>query len=219
MLLVPAVAVLGGVSLGRLQIGSTTLVDPEHASQIALGIGCLLGLGLALRTTRERATAAIDEGGRLLQLIGWTLVLPQMLAALGGILARAGVGDEVARIVRVALPVEDPFVAVVAYRVGMSLFTVMMGNAFAAFPVITLGVGVPFIVEAHGGDPAIMGTLGMLSGYCGTLLTPMAANFNIVPVRLLELPSDHSVIRAQIPYAAAIWAFNAALMYACVYPR
>lgn len=27
----------------------------------------------------------------------------------------------------------------------------------------------------------------MLSGFCGTLMTPMAANFNIVPAALLEL--------------------------------
>jgi uncharacterized membrane protein len=29
-----------------------------------------------------------------------------------------------------------------------------------------------------------MATLGMLSGYCGTLVTPMAANFDLVPVAL-----------------------------------
>jgi len=39
----------------------------------------------------------------------------------------------------------------------------------------------PLIVQQHGGDAAIMAGIGMLSGYCGTLLTPMAANFNIVP--------------------------------------
>lgn len=78
-------------------------------------------------------------------------------------------------------------------------------------------MGLPFIVEAHGGDPAVMGVLGMLSGYCGTLVTPMAANFNLVPVKLLELRDDYAVIKAQVPYAAAIWVFNAALMYFCVY--
>ncbi|HRG57082.1 MAG TPA: DUF979 family protein, partial [Lacunisphaera sp.] len=96
-------------------------------------------------------------------------------------------------------------------------FTVMMGNAFAAFPIMTLGVGLPFIVQANGGDAAIMGTLGMLSGYCGTLVTPMAANFNLVPVRLLELQDDWAVIKAQAPFAAAIWIFNVAVMYLCVY--
>jgi len=83
---------------------------------------------------------------------------------------------------------------------------------------MTLGVGLPFIVKAHGGDPAVMGALGMLSGYCGTLVTPMAANFNLVPVKLLELRSDFAVIRAQVPFAVAIWIFNVAVMYLCVYP-
>jgi uncharacterized membrane protein len=99
----------------------------------------------------------------------------------------------------------------------MALFTILLGNAFAAFPIMTLGVGVPFIMQAHGGNPAIMGALGMLSGYCGTLLTPMAANFNLVPVRLLELRDDWAVIKAQAPFAAAIWIFNVALMALCVY--
>ena len=115
------------------------------------------------------------------------------------------------------LPVQHPLVAVVAYCAGMALFTIMMGNAFAAFPVMTLGVGLPFIVRQHGGDPAVMGALGMLSGYCGTLVTPMAANFNLVPVRLLELRDDLAVIRAQVPFAAAIWIFNVVVMYICVY--
>ena len=38
----------------------------------------------------------------------------------------------------------------------------------------------------------------MLTGYCGTLMTPMAANFNIVPAALLELDDPYAVIRAQI---------------------
>lgn len=218
VVLVPAVAILGGGLLGGVEVGGRVLVEPRHASQLALGLGCVLALGLALRTTRERPWAAVDEGGRLLQLIGWTLILPQMLAALGGIFARAGVGDEVAKLVAAALPVQHPLVAVLAYAGGMAVFTAMMGNAFAAFPVMTLGVGLPFVVQAHGGNPAVMGALGMLCGYCGTLLTPMAANFNLVPVRLLELRDDFAVIRAQVPFALALWVFNTALMYACVYP-
>ena len=33
----------------------------------------------------------------------------------------------------------------------------------------------------------MIGAIGMLAGFCGTLMTPMAANFNIVPAALLEL--------------------------------
>lgn len=202
ILLVPVVAIAGSFLVG---------------SQIALGVGCVAGLAVALWITRDRPAAPVQEGGRLLELLGWTLILPQSLAGLGGIFAKAGVGEEVAKLVAAALPVANPLVAVVAYCGGMVIFTVMMGNAFAAFPIITLGVGLPFIVNAHGGNPAIMGALGMLSGYCGTLLTPMAANFNIVPVRLLELKDDFAVIKAQAPFAAAIWIFNVVVMALCVY--
>lgn len=217
VLLVPLVAVVGGLTLDHLVWSGGSLVDPRQLPAVALGLGCVVGLIAALRVTREGPVGVTQEGGRLLQVIGWTLILPQMLAALGGILGRAGVGDEIARLVAAALPVQYPLVAVVAYCAGMAGFTILLGNAFAAFPVITLGVGLPFVVQAHGGDPAIMGALGMLSGYCGTLVTPMAANFNLVPVRLLELDDDWAVIRAQIPYAAVIWVFNVVVMYLCVY--
>lgn len=204
VLLVPAVAIAGGFVIG---------------SQLALGVGCLAGLGATLALTRDTPKAAVAEGGRLLELLGWALILPQSLAALGGIFARAGVGEEVAKLVALSLPVGHLLVAVLAYCGGMVLFTVMMGNAFAAFPIMTLGVGMPFIVRAHGGDPAVMGVFGMLCGYCGTLLTPMAANFNIVPVRLLEMRNDYSVIQAQAPFAALIWIFNVVMMACFVYPR
>jgi uncharacterized membrane protein len=202
ILLVPVLAIVGSFVVG---------------SQVALGIGCLVGLAAALWVTKDSPAAPVQEGGRLLELLGWAIILPQALAGLGGIFAKAGVGEEVAKIVAASLPVSDPTVAVVAYCGGMVLFTVLMGNAFAAFPIMTLGVGLPFIVNAHGGNPAIMGALGMLSGYCGTLVTPMAANFNLVPVRLLELKDDWAVIKAQAPFAAAIWIFNVVVMYACVY--
>ena len=109
-----------------------------------------------------------------------------MLAALGGIFAKSGVGQVVSDLVGQVLPTEYPFVAVMAYCLGMMLFTVVMGNAFAAFAVITGGIGLPLIVQMHGGNPAIMAALGMFAGYCGTLLTPMAANFNIVPAMLFR---------------------------------
>ena len=202
LLLVPVFAIVGSFFIG---------------SQIALGLGCLLGIGAAMALTKEGPQATVEEGGRLLELLGWTLILPQSLAALGGIFAGAGVGEEVAKLVSMLLPVADPLMAVVAYCGGMLLFTVMMGNAFAAFPIMTLGIGIPFIVNAHGGNPAVMGVFGMSSGYCGTLLTPMAANFNIVPIRLLELRNDYSVIKAQASFATAIWMFNVVMMYLCVY--
>ncbi len=215
--LIPVLVIAGGFALGRVRFGDWRLAEPRQATQIALGLACLVGLGLALRVTRARPGLALVEGGRLLQAIGWALVLPQLLASLGGIFARAGVGDVIANFVGGALPTQLPLVAVIAYCAGMALFTIVMGNAFAAFPVITLGIGLPFIVNQHGGNPAIMGALGMLSGYCGTLVTPMAANFNLVPAILLELEDRNAVIKAQAPMAAVIWIFNVTAMYLCVY--
>lgn len=217
VLLVPAIAIVGAFVLPHVRGAEWSLALPREASQISIGVGCAVALWLALRWTREPAVGALREGGRLLQLLGWTLLLPPLLAALGGVFAKAGVGEVIAQQVAAILPVQNRLMAVVAYCVGMAVFTILLGNAFAAFPVITLGVGLPFVVRQHGGDPAIMGALGMLSGYCGTLVTPMAANFNLVPVKLLELPDDYAVIKAQAPMAAAIWCFNAGLMYLCVY--
>jgi len=53
----------------------------------------------------------------------------------------------------------------------------------------------------------------MLAGFCGTLMTPMAANFNLVPAALLDLRDRHAVIRAQIPTAVPLFAVNALLLY------
>ena len=104
-------------------------------------------------------------------------------------------------------------VAVVVYVLGMALFTVIMGNGFAAFPVMTGGVGVPVLVGMYGANPALMAAIGMFSGYCGTLMTPMAANYNIVPVALLELPDKYAVIKAQIPTALMMLLVNIVLLY------
>ncbi len=217
VLLIPASAIVGSLFLGGIHFGARELVDPKQATLISIGIGALLALAVGMQVTRARMDVPVAEGSRLLQAVGWAVILPQLLAALGGIFAQAGVGPVVAGLVAQALPTQFPFVAVAAYCLGMALFTVIMGNAFAAFPVITLGIGLPLIVQLHHGNPAIMASIGMLSGYCGTLLTPMAANFNLVPALLLELPDKHAVIKAQIPIALVILAANVLLMYFCVY--
>jgi uncharacterized membrane protein len=127
------------------------------------------------------------------------------------------VGDRIAEILSRVVPLDNRFAVVCVYTLGMALFTVMMGNAFAAFPVMTAAIGLPIIVARLGGDPAVMAAIGMLSGFCGTLMTPMAANFNIVPAVLLELPDKNGVIRAQIPTALVLLAGNTVLMYFFVF--
>jgi uncharacterized membrane protein len=151
--------------------------------------------------------------------VSWAAVLPQMLAAFGAMFALAGVGPLVAGIIQRWIPLDTALTVVVAYTVGMALFTAIMGNAFAAFPVMTAGIGLPLIVNRFGGDVVIMAAVGMVSGYCGTLVTPMAANFNIVPAALLELPDGNAVIKVQIPTAIMLLVANTAIMYFFVYHR
>jgi uncharacterized membrane protein len=216
-LLIPLTAIIGALTLPRIHFGATPLVDPKQATLIALGLGALVALGVGLWLLGARVTTPAREGGRLLETVGWTLLLPQLLAALGGIFQHAGVGNVVADLVVRAVPVRWPFIAVVTYCLGMAVFTMCMGNAFAAFAVITGGIGLPLIVQQHHGNPAIMAAIGMLCGYCGTLLTPMAANFNLVPAMLLELSDKNAVIKAQIPIGLTVLAANIGLMYFCVY--
>jgi len=216
-LAIPLLVIAGSYLFRHLAIGDWRIALTDQSTQVALGLATLVGLVMALRVCRSPLTEPVQEGSRLIEILGWTLLLPQMLAALGGIFGAAGVGDEVADLVATGVPVNLPLVAVIAYCGAMALFTMIMGNAFAAFPVVTLGIGLPFIVNTHGGNPAIMGALGMLSGYCGTLVTPMAANFNLVPALLLEIADKNAVIKAQAPMALVIWLFNVTLMYLCVY--
>lgn len=49
-----------------------------------------------------------------------------------------------------------------------------------------------------GADPVVVGSLALTCGYCGTLCTPMAANFNMVPVAVLEMKDSNGVIKKQV---------------------
>jgi len=216
-LLVPATAVLGSMVLSRVRFASVALISAENTSVVAVSLGAVVALVAGLRLTRARPAAALDTGSVLLQTAGWALILPQFLAALGSIFAKSGVGAAVAHVLNVLIPTHTPFAAVGAYCFAMALLTACLGNAFAAFAVATGGIGLPLIVHEHHGNPAIMGAMGMLAGYCGTLVTPLAAPFNVVPVMLLGLKDEYAVIKAQAPLAAIIFVANLALMYFCVY--
>jgi uncharacterized membrane protein len=141
------------------------------------------------------------------------MVLPQMLASLGVIFAAAGVGTTIGALVSAIIPEGSILLAVLLYAFGMVLFTMIMGNAFAAFPVMAAAIGIPILIHADGGNPAVVGAVGMLAGFCGTLMTPMAANFNIVPAALLELKNQYGVIKAQVPTALAMLLANIVILY------
>jgi len=210
-LAIPATALTGTFLFKRPELAG--VVDPKQATLVSLILGVFAALVIALPMMRARPGVALQEGRRLLDTVGWAAVLPQMLAALGAVFAAAGVGEAIGQIAGQWLPDGSRFAAVAAYTFGMAIFTMIMGNAFAAFPVMTAGIGLPLIVLRFGGDPAIVGAVGMLSGFCGTLMTPMAANFNVVPAALLELSDRNGVIRAQVPTALLLLLANTALMY------
>jgi uncharacterized membrane protein len=211
-LAIPLITMVGTLSAKYLSVGGAPLLDPKNTTLVSLGVGCVLSLALACWLTRETPVQGLRESRRLTDALGWALVLPQMLGMLGLVFSDAGVGKAVAHVTTTYINMDIRFVAVAVYVVGMALFTVIMGNGFAAFPVMTGGVGVPILVGVYHGDPAVMAAVGMLSGYCGTLLTPMAANFNIVPAALLEIDKN-AVIRAQVPTALTLLTVNVFLLY------
>lgn len=218
-LLIPGVTLAGTLLLKSGTIAGRPIIDPAQATLISLGLGVVVALAAALILLRPPPLAPIREARRLAETIGWAAVLPQMLAALGAVFAAAGVGTVIAGLLNDYVPLDTPLLAVAAYAVGMALFTAIMGNAFAAFPVMTAAIGLPLVVHKFGGDPAVVCALGMLSGFCGTLVTPMAANFNIVPAALLELPDRNGVIRVQAPTALILLLGNITLMYYLAFPR
>lgn len=181
-------------------------------SQSVLGIGALIGTITLLFTIRRGPKTLLPESDRMIQQVSTTGILPQLLGALGTVFTAAGVGDVVSGLVQGVIPAESRFWGVLVYVLGMVLFTMVMGNAFAAFTVITLGIGVPFVFSL-GADPIIAGALAMTAGFCGTLMTPMAGNFNALPVALLEMKSEFGVIKDQVPFAFIMIVVHVILMY------
>lgn len=216
-LAIPIVTVMGVLLFNHVPgLQQALFGTGNHSTLVTLfsmTVGCLTGYGIALKMTREGITQSTQEARRLLDAIGWAFILPQILATLGLLFTVAGVGTAISHLTENYLAVDNRFIAVTTYVIGMALLTMVMGNAFAAFPIITAGIGIPILVLQHGGNPAVMAAIGMFSGYCGTLMTPMAANFNIVPAALLELPNRNAVIKAQIPTGTALLIANVFLLY------
>ncbi|WP_236261835.1 DUF979 domain-containing protein [Erysipelothrix urinaevulpis] len=179
---------------------------------IAIGISSLIGLITVLLVTRAPIKAVTSEGTRLMRTMGSLAILPQLLGALGAVFTAAGVGSLISVLLGGIIPDGNAFLGVVAYCVGMAIFTMIMGNAFAAFTVITVGIGIPFVF-AQGANPIIASALAMTAGFCGTLMTPMGANFNILPATLLETKSEYAVIKFQAPLAMTLLVIHIFLMY------
>ncbi len=179
---------------------------------VGLGAGAIVAVILTLMVTKTSPKQMTYDSSRLLLQIGAASILPQLLTALGALFNKAGVGEVISGGISGIIPEGNILFGVIAYCLGMAIFTMIMGNAFAAFAVITAGIGIPF-VYMQGADPAIAGALALTAGYCGTLMTPMAANFNIVPAAVLEAKNKNQVIIAQVPFALVLLVVHMVLMY------
>ena len=197
----------------KIQIGNWFLIDQTNLTLGALILACFCALGFSCFVTRGTPLQAVRESRRLIDALGWTLVLPQLLAMLGGVFVAAHTGQSIQHLVGMFVNPDSRISLVIAYCVGMAVMTMIMGNGFAAFPIMTAGVALPFLILGQHANPAAIVAIGMFSGYCGTLMTPMAANYNIVPAALLELKDKYLVIKTQIPTALMVLASNILLMY------
>ena len=212
-LIIPVTALLGTLLYNYAPLGGAGWIEAKRETYVFLGLGVLFALAAIFAWLRPPAIAPLQEGRRLIDAIGWAAVLPQMLASLGVLFAAAGIGDAIGAITRTIIPEGSVFLTVAVFGLGMAIFTMVMGNAFAAFPVMAAAIGVPLLIQGYGGDPAVVGAVGMLAGFCGTLMTPMAANFNLVPAALLELKDQYGVIRAQVATALPLLVVNILIIY------
>lgn len=216
-LMIPAVTAGGVIAFTYIPgLQQTVFGEGNHSTLITLTsmtLGCLLGWVIALRITREKPQQSLQEARRLLDSIGWAFILPQILATLGLVFVAAGIDTDIAYLTQHHLALDNRFAMVALYALAMALLSMIMGNAFAAFPIATAGIGLPILVGHYNGDPAVMAAIGMFCGYCGTLMTPMAANYNIVPAALLELPDRNGVIKAQLPTGIVLLGVNILLLY------
>lgn len=212
-LIIPLTAFFGTLLFNYTPLKDSGLIEPKSVTLVLLGVGVIIALVVCYAWLRPAPLSSVDEGARLADAIGWALVLPQMLAALGAVFAAAGIGAAIGTLAGAIIPQGSAFLAVLLYALGMVVFTMIMGNAFAAFPVMIAAIGVPILIHQDGGRAAVIGAVGMLAGYCGTLMTPMAANFNIVPAALLELRNEYGVVKVQIATAIPLLICNIVILY------
>ncbi|OQY30920.1 MAG: hypothetical protein B6241_15100 [Spirochaetaceae bacterium 4572_59] len=204
------------IFIPALTIGVVAFLVAQYikslGSLVGLGFGAIIASIVAILMTRAKVKHIPYEGGRLLLSVGAAAILPQLLTALGALFNEAGVGEVISHAIGGIIPQGNILAGVIAYCLGMALFTMIMGNAFAAFAVITTGIGIPFVFS-QGANPTIAGILALTAGYCGTLMTPMAANFNVVPAAILNTQNKNRVIISQMPLAFALLITHIILMY------
>ena len=183
------------------------------SSMIAITIGVIVAMIFlaAFDSKQNTPDVFVKDSERFLGITGPLSMLPQLLGCLGGVFTAAGVGDVVAQLVEHIVPKGNVNIGIIVYAIGMVLFTMIMGNAFAAITVMTVGIGAPFVL-AYGANPVVIGMIALTCGYCGTLLTPMAANFNILPVAILNMKDRWGVIKNQVLVALIMLVFQIGYM-------
>jgi len=207
VLMIPLVTVVFAFSFRLLGL------DVNRGALVGLGFGGVSAMATCLWITRDKVRVMMNEGRRLNDAMGAVNILPQLLASLGVIFTAAKVGDLIASGIYRIIPADNLFLLVVANCLGMTLFTIVMGNSFAAFPVIATGVLSPLIIKPFGVSPEMVAIITLTAGSSGTLMTPMAANFNIVPAALLNMRDQYGVIKFQLPFALTIWSLHVILMW------
>ncbi len=207
-LTIPFFVIVGALLFKNLTVHNINLIETKNLTLICVAFGCILSTILACVITKEKPQQGIHEMRRLIDTLGWALILPQMLAMLGIIFSASGVDKALAYLINNYFNMSLSLVSIALYVFGMAIFTIVMGNAFVAFPIMMGAVGIPSLILHFHFNPAMIAAIGMLSGYCGTLMTPMAANFNIIPAALLELKDRNLVIKVQTPSAVLILLAN-----------
>ena len=183
------------------------------SSMVAITVGVIVAMILlmAFDAKQNKPAVFLNDSERFLGITGPLSMLPQLLGCLGGVFTAAGVGDVIAQLVEKIVPKGNVNIGIIVYAIGMVLFTMIMGNAFAAITVMTVGIGAPFVL-AYGANPVVIGMLALTCGYCGTLLTPMAANFNILPVAILDMKDRWGAIKNQVLVAIFMLVFQICYM-------
>ena len=183
------------------------------SSMVAITVGVIVAMILlmAFDAKQNKPAVFLNDSERFLGITGPLSRLPQLLGCLGGVFTAAGVGDVIAQLVEKIVPKGNVNIGIIVYAIGMVLFTMIMGNAFAAITVMTVGIGAPFVL-AYGANPVVIGMLALTCGYCGTLLTPMAANFNILPVAILNMKDRWGAIKNQVLVAIIMLVFQICYM-------
>ncbi len=200
------------LSLGVLALIFALFTD--ISSLVGLTFGVVVGGILLMVFSRDNTPKTfLDDSRRMLDTVGPLSMLPILLAALGSVFTAAGVGTVISNLVSNIIPSGNAVVGIIVYGIGMAILTMVMGNAYGAITVLTVGIGAPFVLSL-GADPALVGSVALTCGFCGTLMTPMAANFNIVPVAILEMKDNYGVIRKQVPIA--LFMLTAQIIYMIV---